>query len=73
MELVIYFKSLVDNGNKGYFKRFRKIGFSSSYNVNGAKKFNNKRKIREVLNKLREKEGKYYNFKILEVLSNGKN
>ena len=67
MELVIYFKSLVDKENKGYFKRFRKIGFSSSYNIDGAKIFNNKKDTNKVLNRLKEKEGKYYNFEIWKV------
>ena len=71
MELVIYFKSLVDEENKGYFKRFRKIGFLSSYTVDGAKIFNNKKDINKVINRLKEKEGEYYNFEIWEVLKNG--
>lgn len=71
MKLVIYFKSLVDEKNKGYFKRMRKIGFSSVNNVDNAKIFKNRKEVNIILDKLKATEGKYYNFEVWEVLENG--
>lgn len=71
MKLVISFKSLVDETNKGYFKRMRKIGFSSVSNVDNAKIFKNRKDINSIIDKLKATEGKYYNFEVWEVLENG--
>lgn len=71
MKLVISFKSLVDETNKGYFKRMKKIGFTSVNNVDNARKFKNKKEVNIIIDKLKATEGKYYNFEVWEVLENG--
>lgn len=73
MELVIYFKSLVDETNKGYFLRMRKTGFSSVNNVDRARKFKSQKDVNIILDKLKNMERKYYKFEVWEVLSNGRN
>lgn len=73
MELVIYFKSLVDETNKGYFLRMRKTGFSSVNNVDRARKFKSQKDVNIILDKLKNTERKYYKFEVWEVLSNGRN
>lgn len=73
MELVIYFKSLVDETNKGYFLRMRKTGFSSVNNVDRARKFKSQKDVNIILDKLKNMEREYYKFEVWEVLSNGRN
>ena len=73
MELVIYFKSLVDETNKGYFLRMRKTGFSSVNNVDRDRKFKSQKDVNIILDKLKNMEREYYKFEVWEVLSNGRN
>lgn len=70
MKLVISFRSLVDETNKGYFLRINNKGFSSVKSVDNARIFKSKNGVNIVLDKLKEKEGKFYKFDVWEILEN---
>lgn len=70
MKLVISFKSLVDETNKGYFLRINNKGFSSVKNVDNAKIFKSRKDVNIILDRLEQKEGKFYKFEVWEILGN---
>ena len=67
MKYVIWFTSLTTDNNSGFFCRNRKVGFTSVYNADSAKKFKTKEEAIGVLTNLEAKEGEYYKFEIREV------
>lgn len=66
MKTIIFFQSLIDETNKGYFVKLQKVGFLGSSHIETAKKFKNETEAKKTLDKLKEKEKNYYNFKILK-------
>ena len=66
-QYIIYFQSKVENDNKGYFYRNRKVGFTSVFKPEKAKKFKAEDTAFAQLKTLQEKEGEYYIFEIKEI------
>ena len=67
MYFVIYFESLIDKENIGFFQRFKKVGFWSVNNTKCARRFKTNIEANNVLKRLKKIERKYYNFKILKM------
>ena len=66
-QYVIYFQSKVEESNVGFFYRDRKVGFTSVFKADRAKKFKTENAAFARLKTLQEKEGDYYTFKIEEI------
>ena len=65
---VIYFESNENEGNTGYFQRMDKIGFLSTKFKEQAKIFKTRNSVENKIRQLADKEGKWYNFKILKSM-----
>jgi hypothetical protein len=61
---IIEFQSKTVPENRGYFYRPRKVGFSSVYNIDMARKFKTEELARRCLQHLEEVEGEWYTFEI---------
>ena len=67
IKYVIYFQSKVEDDNKGYFYRNRKVGFTAVFQPERAKKFKTEDTAFAQLKTLQEKEGEFYIFEIKEI------
>lgn len=65
---VIYFSSKVEKDNTGYFQRMQRIGFLSTRWEKQAKVFKSRKAVENKIKSLIEKEGEWYDFKIIESI-----
>ena len=65
---IIYFESKENEENTGYFQRMDKIGFLSTKFKEQAKIFKTRNAVENKIRQLADKEGKWYNFKILKSM-----
>ena len=65
---VIYFESLTDKENKGYFQRINKSGgFLSTQHIEMARLFKSEQAAKNTFIKLLERQSNWYKFKILDI------